>query len=128
MAETPRASVLIVEDDGELLEVLKYVLEDDGYRVFEANNGPDALNLLASESIDLVILDVQMSGMNGFEVARSLRTDAHTALVKISLHTGMSEEAVRAEFEDYDGYLQKGDDVKVLLESVSQTLARSRST
>ena len=92
MAQPPLANILIVEDDGDLLEVLKYVLEDAGYATYSASNGVQALELAESEHIDLVILDISMPGMSGVEVARELRADPQTSEIPIAIHTGLAEE------------------------------------
>lgn len=61
MAKPPLARVLIVEDDGDLLEVPKNVLGEAGYQTFTASSGAEALALAVSESVDLVILDISLS-------------------------------------------------------------------
>jgi CheY-like chemotaxis protein len=122
MAKAPVAHILIVEDDGALLEVLRYVLEDEGYQVSTADNGPDALQLIAATRVDLVILDCSMSEMSGFDVARTLRADERTLHVPIALHTGLSEDAVRSRFTDYDLYMPKADDADALTVTIRQAL------
>ncbi len=74
---SPSASrhILIVEDGGDLLEVLKFVLEDEGYRVGTAESGVDALSIASSEDYSLVLLDVSMPDMSGIEMAKRLRAD-----------------------------------------------------
>jgi CheY-like chemotaxis protein len=123
MTKAPAAHILIVEDDGALLEVLRYVFEDEGYQVSTADNGADALQMIAVTRIDLVVLDCSMSKMSGFEVARTLRADERTSQVPIALHTGLSEDAVRARFTDYDLYMAKADDAEALTDSIRHALA-----
>ena len=127
MAE-PSARILVVEDDGELLEVLQYVFEDAGYQVAAASNGEEALRLAGSEQIDLVVLDIGMEGMSGLDVARRLRAEDDTRHLPIALHTGVSESAVRNDFQDYDLFLAKGDDAQRLLDVIKAFLAGRRST
>src|SRR4029079_591762 len=90
MAASSTRHILIVEDDGDLLEVLKFVLEDEGYRVSTAKGGAEALSASSSEEFSLVLLDVSMPDMSGIEVARRLRADPRTANVRLALHTGRS--------------------------------------
>jgi CheY-like chemotaxis protein len=123
MTKAPAAHILVVEDDGALLEVLRYVLEDEGYQVFTADNGHDALQLIAATRIDLVVLDCSMPEMSGFDVARALRADQRTSHVQIALHTDLSENAVRALFTDYDLYMAKADDANALTGSIKRALA-----
>lgn len=127
MAKPPLASILIIEDDGDLLEVLSYVLEDAGYRIFAASNSADGLELAETESIDLVILDISMTGMNGIDVGRALRSDSRTANVLIAVHTGLPEEEVRMEFAEFDLFMPKIDDADVLLGKVVAALGSRAS-
>lgn len=122
MAKPPLAHILIVEDDGDLLEVLKFVLEEAGYAAYSASNGAQALELAGSEAIDLVILDISMSGMSGVEVARALRAAPKTSKILIAVHTGLEEGVVRAQFPDFDLFMPKGDDADGLVRMVSELL------
>jgi two-component system alkaline phosphatase synthesis response regulator PhoP len=127
MAKPPLARILIVEDDGELLEVLKYVLEEAGYATYSAGDGAQALELAESEPIDLVILDISMSGMSGIDVARSLRSHPATSNILIAIHTGLPEEDVRAQLPDVDCFMPKGDDANSLVRMVSELLGSRAS-
>ena len=116
--------ILIVEDDGDLREVLKFVLEDAGYKVEVSSTGKDAPRIVEAKEIDLVILDLTLSGASGLDVARDLRAHEATAEVLIAIHTGQTEAPVRAEFADYDTFIPKGDDAELVLRSVSEVLAK----
>lgn len=71
--------ILAVDDDATALGALRQILAQKGYDVTTAPNGPDALGILSSDpAFDLVILDVAMPGMNGYEVCRSIRQDERT--------------------------------------------------
>ena len=122
MAKPPLAHILIVEDDGDLLEVLKFVLEEAGYAAYSASNGAQALELAGSEAIDLVILDISMSGMSGVDVARALRADPDRSKILIAVHTGLEEEVVRAQLPDFDLFMPKADDADALVRMVSELL------
>jgi DNA-binding response OmpR family regulator len=67
--------ILIAEDDADVQSLLRHVLESDGYTVHVAADGSEALRLYDEASPDLVILDVMMPRMSGFEVLRELRAD-----------------------------------------------------
>ena len=122
MSDAPPAHILLIEDDDDMLEVMKYVLEDEGFQISAAANGADALKLVRANSIDLVVLDAGPSGLKGIEVARALRADADTSGVALAVHTGLSEDAVRAKFADFDVYLPAVDDVNVLLGRINDFL------
>lgn len=128
MTSPPSAHVLIVEDDGELLEVLKYVLEDEGHSVSTAEDGPSALAIARSKSVDLVLLDIGMADLSGTEVAKALRSEPATAHLRIAVHTGFDEATVRAAFTDYDLFLRKSDDSAELLQGIASVLARPPSS
>jgi CheY-like chemotaxis protein/ribonuclease BN (tRNA processing enzyme) len=70
-----RPRILVAEDDDGVAETLKSVLEDDGYEVRRAKDGPHAVELIGAVHFDLVLLDLEMPGMNGFEVCRAVRSD-----------------------------------------------------
>jgi CheY-like chemotaxis protein len=123
MARTALARILIVEDDGDLLEVLKFVLEDAGNAVEVSSDGMDASRVVQAAAIDLVVLDLTLNETSGLAVARELRADAKTAHVLIAIHTGRAEASVRAEFADYDLFMPKGDDAEQLVRLVSEVLA-----
>lgn len=64
----PQRHVLIVDDDNLVRETLRFVLEDSGYQVHAVSSGADALNILEREPIDIVLSDIFMPGMNGFNI------------------------------------------------------------
>jgi DNA-binding response OmpR family regulator len=120
---TPNAGhILIVEDDGDLLEVLRFVLEDEGYRVSTAERGADALSVAFSEDVSLVLLDISMPDIDGIEVAKRLRADPRTANVRIAIHTGLASASVREQFTDYDAFIAKAEDASELLAAVKAAL------
>src|SRR4029078_4637717 len=98
MAAPPASHILIVEDDGDLLEVLQFVLEDDGYRVSTAKGGAEALALAASQAVSLVLLDMAMPDIHGTQVAKRLRADPRTAHLRLAVHTGLAASQIREQF------------------------------
>ena len=79
-AATPR-SILLVDDDPKLREVVGYALRREGYAVSEARHGGDALTQLGERSFDLLVVDVSMPEVDGFELVRRLRADDHATPV-----------------------------------------------
>ncbi len=116
----PPRRVLIVEDDWAVLEVLKLMLEDEGYLVVTARRGRDAIKLAASKPFDLVLMDISMPEMSGIELARLLRAEARTAGVLIAIHTGLDEHWVRERFTDYDLFLTKAADTHDLVRRIGR--------
>lgn len=70
-----KARILVADDEAALRKALRVTLEDEGYDVFEAANGGAALNALRAQRADLIICDMFMPGMDGFETLRKLRRE-----------------------------------------------------
>jgi adenylate cyclase len=100
---TPR--ILVVDDMPANVRLLEAVLEPAGFSVISASSGPEALDLVVSELPDLVVLDVQMAGMNGYEVCRRIRENEATELIPVVMVTSHDSEAridgIRAGADDF---------------------------
>ena len=128
MSSSTSGHILVVEDDGDLLEVLKFVLEDEGYRVSTAGSGAEALSIAASDDISLILLDVSMPGTSGIEVAKRLRADLRTSNVRLAVHTGLAAEEVRRQFTDYDAFIEKTEEAGVLVAAVKAAIEQPMRT
>jgi DNA-binding response OmpR family regulator len=126
--EGRQETVLVVEDDPTLRLGLTKALRGDGYRVVTAPTGPEGLEAVLSEPPDLVILDVMLPGMNGYEVLESIR--ARDADLPIIMLTAKSEEEdrVRGLKGGADDYVVKPFGVAELLARVQAALRRRRIT
>lgn len=82
-------NILVCDDEKDIVSALRIYLTAEGYRVFEAGNGAEALEVIDREDIHLALLDVMMPGMDGFEVVRQLRRE-HCA-VPVLMLTAKSE-------------------------------------
>src|SRR5215210_2433008 len=83
-------TVLIIEDDGNIVELLRIHLDDLGCKVVSASNGQKGLAMAKEENVDLIILDIMLPGLNGMEICRKIRqSDRHTPIVML---TAKSEE------------------------------------
>lgn len=69
-----KRSVLVVDDNQDIRELVMHILDADGFHVFSAENGEGALAILRSNSVDLILLDVMMPGTSGLEVLEEIRT------------------------------------------------------
>ena len=119
--------ILIVEDDPDVLEVLRLMLEGEGHVVVTAEHGRAALKATArGKPFDLIVMDISMPEMSGIEVGQALRADEKTADVLIAIHTGLDERWVRERFADYDLFLTKADDTEVLVDEIGKLLGRPR--
>jgi adenylate cyclase len=97
--------VLVVDDVPANVRLLEAILVPAGFAVSSASSGPEALELVAAELPDLVLLDVQMAGMNGYEVCRRIREHEATALIPVVMVTSHDSEAridgIRAGADDF---------------------------
>jgi CheY-like chemotaxis protein len=112
------AVVLCVDDEATGLSVRKLLLEFEGYRVFAAKNGRDALALFVAEPIDLVVLDYKMPGMNGDVVAEKKRLKPAVPILMLSAYVDLPGETVAL----VDQYVTKGESPRVLLGAVANLL------
>lgn len=112
--------VLAVDDEAEVREILREILEAAGHEVCEAGSGPEALDLLERQTVDLVCTDLGMPGMNGWEVADRVR--ARWPEVRVALVTGwgarVEPEELRAHGMDF--LIAKPFQVEDLLRTLSQ--------
>ncbi|MGH2594836.1 MAG: protein kinase domain-containing protein, partial [Actinomycetota bacterium] len=101
----PRPAILVVDDVPQNVRLLEAVLTSNGYEVRSASSGQEALELVAAEAPDLVLLDVQMPGMNGYEVCRRIRSDPSTRFLPVVMVTSNDAEvrvsAMEAEADDF---------------------------
>jgi type II secretory ATPase GspE/PulE/Tfp pilus assembly ATPase PilB-like protein/DNA-binding NarL/FixJ family response regulator len=87
-----RYALLLIDDDKSVLRSLKRIFAEENYSILTADDGPSALNLLATEKVNLVVCDYQMPGMNGIEVLRTIKA-RYPKIIRIML-TGNSETSV----------------------------------
>jgi len=90
---TPAKTVLVVDDEQDILDLVRFRLEHDGYRVLTASDGQTGLALAQAERPDLCILDVMMPKLSGLEVLAHLREDPSTAAVRVILLTARGQDA-----------------------------------
>ena len=122
MAETGDPRVMVVEDESALSTLLRYNLEREGYRVFEAKDGEEALILADEVKPDLVVLDWMLPQLSGIEVCRRLRGRGHMRNVPIVMLTARGEESDRIR-----GLDTGADDYIVKPFSMTEFLARLRA-
>ncbi|MEX0876887.1 MAG: response regulator transcription factor [Phycisphaerales bacterium] len=126
-AAAPPVTVLVVDDEPDLVELIRYNLEQAGYTVMTASDGKSALSLAKSRQPDLVVLDVMMPEFNGIEVAKRLRSQTETASMPIIMLTAKSEETHELEGlgAGADDYITKPFSMQVLLARISAMTRRA---
>ena len=123
-----KATILIVEDDRSLADVLDYNLRQDGYETFVATDGQDGLNQSKLRAPDLVVLDLMLPVIDGLEICRRIRADPVTRQQLVLMLTAKGEETdqVAGFSVGADDYVAKPFSVKVLLERVRALLRRNQ--
>jgi two-component system alkaline phosphatase synthesis response regulator PhoP len=123
-----RSHILVVDDEPDILELVRYNLVQNGYSVTSVLSGEEALLQIRAQLPELVILDLMLPGVDGLEVCRVLKRDARTAAIPILMLSARSEEAdVVAGLElGADDYLTKPFSPRVLLARVRAILRRQR--
>lgn len=120
--------ILVVDDLVDNSFLLQTVLESEGYQVDVADNGYTALDKIFTDPPDLVLLDVMMPGMNGFEVTRRVRQNTNLPFIPILLITGYTEPTPADGFDTgADGFIRKPVDFDDLLQRI-QAILQPRHT
>jgi DNA-binding response OmpR family regulator len=121
-----KQTILVVDDDRELVDGLRIFLEKQGYRVVTAHNGHDAKQAVANQRPDLMILDMMMPRMGGYPVLEHFRGKADTPpIIMITANEGSRHKAY-AEYLGVVDYIRKPFAMERLLESVDKALNQPR--
>lgn len=91
----PAATLLIVDDEPHVRKLLKILLENQGYQTLAASSGEEALVMVEEQPPDLILLDIMMPGMDGFDVARQLKTNKATSNIPIIMLSALGEHSAR---------------------------------
>lgn len=123
----PKETILIVDDEVDLLELIEYNLKKAGYNVLKAENGPEGLRLARKHHPDLILLDIMMPRMTGFEVVAQLREDAELKHVPVLLLTARSDEETEVHGLDVgaDDFLPKPISTAKLVARIKTALRRA---
>jgi DNA-binding response OmpR family regulator len=124
----PRPRALVVEDEPDVAALIRHHLEHEGYEVVLTPNGADAIRLARDQRPDLVLLDLMVPQLNGWEVCRRLKQDPETAAIPIIIVTGRVEEGDKVlGFElGADDYVTKPFSPRELIARVRAVARRSR--
>lgn len=119
------ASILIVEDEQHLADGLRFNLEVDGYKVAVVETGEAALEYLAKQTVNLVLLDVMLPGINGFAVVTELRAQHQFVPVLMLTARGRAEDVLHGFAAGADDYLSKPFELSILIARVKSLLRRT---
>lgn len=120
-------TVLVVEDDPDLAEVVSMILAGAGYAPVTARDGREGLARMRASRPRVVLLDLMMPGMNGWEFRAAQRGDPALSDVPVVIMTGDGNAASKAEALEANGCLQKPIDVGRLLRTIAEQAAQPRS-
>jgi two-component system phosphate regulon response regulator PhoB len=126
----PAKTILVIEDDPDLVEIIQYNLEREGYRVLAARNGEEGLIAAAVHGPDLIVLDVLLPGLDGIEVCKQLRAKLATRSIPIVILSVKDEERdiVLGLGAGADDYVAKPFSPKAFLGRIAAALRRGHVT
>jgi two-component system cell cycle response regulator DivK len=119
-----RSRILLVEDNVDNLELVRFLLERSGYRVLVAHDGQMGLDIARHELPDLILMDLSLPGVDGWTAARELKEDPKTAsipLLALTAHT-LPGDRNKALESGFDGYISKPIDLHNFAEDIARAL------
>jgi len=121
-----RRTILAVDDEQALLALLEASLVTADFNVHKAANGKDALKLAHKLQPDLILLDILMPGMNGYEVLEQLKNDDNTAMIPVIMLSGLSDEEAKIKSAELysESYLTKPFTTGELLAKIEEVFRR----
>ncbi|NIY18288.1 MAG: response regulator, partial [Nitrospinaceae bacterium] len=119
-------SLLLVDDDPEILALLQAKLGKEQYKIFTASEGEEAIRIVNTKKPDLIVLDVNLPGLSGLEICRSLRGDKNTRDIPILILSGRSDEIDRILGLEFgaDDYVTKPFNSQELILRINNILRR----
>lgn len=121
------AKILIVDDEKNIVELIKFHLKKENYRVIEAYKGKDALDLYRKEKPDLIILDVMLPDMGGFEVCKTIRKESRVPIIMLTAKGEEIDKILGFEL-GADDYITKPFSPRELLARIKAVLKRTRTS
>ena len=127
MSNQNKYKLLVVEDEQDIRELLIFNLQKEGFKVESADNGDSALSLIRKNNFDLVLLDLMLPGIGGFDLTRILKNDKKTSEIPILMLTAKGEESdiVKGLELGAEDYMTKPFSIKVLLARINKILIKS---
>ena len=123
--------ILMVDDDREMVALGKLILEREGFVVSCAYSGKEGLDLLGKEGIDLILLDIMMLGMDGWQVLETIKKSkeyAHIPVIILTARHYLEDESTTTSYADmFDGYVVKPFVVRDLLGKIRKLLPKAKS-
>jgi len=123
-----KEKILVVDDEEDILELVRYNLVREGYQVSTADTGEQAIRMVKAAPVDLIVLDLMLPGMDGLEVTKKMKADAKLRLIPILMLTAKGEEAdiVSGLELGADDYVTKPFSPKVLIARIRNVIRRRK--
>ncbi len=124
MKNRPQTKVLLVDDEPNILVAIEFLLEQQGYKVFKSHNGLEGLQKADEIIPDVILLDVMMPGMDGFEVAQKIRENSKLDFCRIIFLTarGTQEDKIEGYAKGGEIYITKPFDNDALINTVNEVI------
>jgi two-component system alkaline phosphatase synthesis response regulator PhoP len=121
-----KEKILVVDDEKDILELIDFNLSKNGYRVRTVTSGEEALDLIKENDYDLIILDLMLPGVDGFDICKIIKADKHKSSIPIVMVTAKADEADKVAGLEIgaDHYVTKPFSPRELLAIVKATLRR----
>lgn len=118
--------IMVVEDEDSLRMLESILLTSRGYKVFSVGNGKDALECIEKELVDLILLDIMLPDMDGYEVCRQVKSNPETSHIPVIFMTAKKTEADKAKGQEVkaDEYITKPFKSAVVLDTIQNFLNR----
>lgn len=121
--------ILVVDDEGHIVELISYNLINSGYSVLTANNGIDAVRIAKEDNPNLILLDLMIPGLDGYDVCKAIRSDVNTKNISIIMLSAKGEELDKILGLELgaDDYITKPFSIRELLARIKAILRRTKS-
>jgi two-component system alkaline phosphatase synthesis response regulator PhoP len=117
--------ILVVDDEPSIRKIVEYALKDAGFQVVTAARGDEALDVLSRDSVDLVVLDLMLPGIDGLEVCRRIRAERNVPIIMLSARGEEVDKVLGLEL-GADDYVTKPFSPRELVSRVKANLRRAR--
>ena len=116
--------ILIVEDDEKSLYLARFVLEKEGYKVIEARDGLEALDKTSKETPDLILMDMQLPNLDGYEATKRIKADERLAKIPVIALTAYAMKGDREKTLEAgcSGYIEKPIDPETIIAQIKQVI------
>jgi len=124
MRDSGNKKILVVDDDNDILEVIRIILEDEGYNVTTLLDGRNTMNSIVSDRPDLILLDVMLGGIDGRDICKAIKTDdSFKSIPVIMISASHNLQGLLALPESPNGFLSKPFDISRLISLVNGQFA-----